>query len=147
MDLIIRKAEEKDIEIMADLDKLCFATPWSLDAFEQEIKYNNLAFYVVAQVGEMVVGYAGLWAIIDEGHITNVAVHPHYRKRNIGEALVSVLIESTRKAGVLYHTLEVRLSNQVAISLYRKLGFQEAGLRKKYYEDNNEDALIMWLSE
>lgn len=147
MDLLIREAEEKDIQIMAELDKLCFAAPWSLASFEQEIKSNNLAFYIVAEIDGILVGYAGLWTIVDEGHITNVAVHPDYRRRNIGEALVSVLIEATNDAGVLSYTLEVRPSNHAAISLYKKLGFKEGGFRKNYYEDNNEDALIMWLDE
>jgi ribosomal-protein-alanine N-acetyltransferase len=147
MSLRIREAEAKDIEIMSELDRICFAAPWSPGSFEHEIKRNRLAFYVVAEVEETVVGYAGLWIIIDEGHITNIAVHPDYRRRHVGEALISVLVETTRERGVLSYTLEVRPSNRAAISLYKKMGFKEAGCRKKYYEDNNEDALIMWLGE
>lgn len=84
---------------------------------------------------------------MDEGHITNVAVHPDYRQKNIGEGLLTVLIAATRDLGATCYTLEVRPSNHAAISLYKKLGFKECGFRKNYYEDNNEDALIMWLGE
>ena len=144
MELIVRQAEEKDIKPMAEMDILCFSAPWSEVSFEKEIKENHLALYIVAEIGERMVGYAGLWCIVDEGHITNVAVHPDFRRRGIGEALVSVLLEYTVKKGILSHTLEVRASNEAAISLYTKFGFQPAGLRKNYYEDNGEDAIIMW---
>ena len=144
MDLIIRQAKEKDIKPMAEMDILCFSTPWSEKSFEQEIKRNHLAFYIVAETSCNIVGYAGLWFIADEGHITNVAVHPEFRRKRIGETLVSVLISHTEKHGILSHTLEVRASNDTAISLYKKFGFEPAGIRKNYYEDNGEDAIIMW---
>lgn len=147
MNLIIRQAEEKDIKPMAEMDILCFSAPWSEDSFESEIKENHLAFYIVAEIDERMVGYAGLWRIVDEGHITNVAVHPDFRRKGIGEALVSVLLEHTIKNGITSHTLEVRVSNNPAISLYTKFGFEPAGLRKNYYEDNGEDAIIMWRKE
>jgi len=97
-----------------------------------------------AQVG-LLIGYAGLWAIEDEGHITNVAVHPDYRRMHLGSILVDMLIAQTRLEGLKRFTLEVRVSNQAAIALYEKFGFVSAGIRKGYYEDNNEDAMIMWL--
>lgn len=142
--LIIRKAERKDINEMAALDLVCFAAPWSEEAFRQELEENNLAFYVVAELKGQVVGYAGLWAILDEGHITNVAVSPEHRKRGIGHAVVEVLVDATEQAGLNSFTLEVRTSNITAQNLYKKFGFTEAGLRKGYYEDNGEDAIIMW---
>ena len=129
---------------MALMDILCFSAPWSEESFEREIKENHLAFYIVAEVDGALAGYAGLWCIVDEGHITNVAVHPDWRRRHIGEALISVLLEHTLKNGIKSHTLEVRASNDPAISLYKKFGFEPAGLRKNYYEDNGEDAIIMW---
>lgn len=146
-ELIIRQAEERDIDAIAQLDQLCFTTPWSRDSIEKEIIQNDIAIYIVAQIKEEVVGYAGLWKIIDEGHITNVAVHPQHRKKGIGEALVSVMLDYTNQLGVISHTLEVRPSNQYAIHLYEKLGFLVVGERKKYYEDNGEDALIMWRTQ
>ncbi len=147
MDLIIRQAEEKDIQSMADMDRICFSVPWSKEAFEKEIHENHLALYVVAELEERMVGYAGLWRIVDEGHITNVAVHPDFRRRGIGEALVGVLLDYTLRDGIKSHTLEVRASNHRAISLYEKYGFRDAGRRKNYYEDNHEDAIIMWRQE
>jgi ribosomal-protein-alanine N-acetyltransferase len=126
------------------MDILCFSAPWSEESFEKEIRENRLAFYIVAEINGIMVGYAGLWCIVDEGHITNVAVHPDFRRRGIGEALVSVLLDHTVRNGILSHTLEVRASNEAAITLYSKFGFQPAGFRKNYYEDNGEDAIIMW---
>ena len=144
MDLIVRQAEERDIKPMAEMDVLCFTAPWSEDSFAKEIRENHLAFYIVAETQGRMVGYAGLWRIIDEGLITNVAVHPDFRRRGVGEALVSVLLTHTMENGITDHTLEVRVSNEAAISLYTKFGFEPAGLRKNYYEDNGEDAIIMW---
>jgi len=144
MDLIVRQAEERDVKPMAEMDHLCFAAPWSEESFGKEIMENRLAFYIVAEIDGRMVGYAGLWCIADEGHITNVAVHPDFRRRGIGEALVSVLLQHTAENGILSHTLEVRASNAPAISLYKKFGFEPAGFRKNYYEDNGEDAIIMW---
>jgi ribosomal-protein-alanine N-acetyltransferase len=147
MDLIIRQAEERDIKPMAEMDILCFSAPWSEESFEKEIRDNRLAFYIVAEIGGVMVGYAGLWCIVEEGHITNVAVHPDHRRKGVGEALVGVLLSHTIDNGILSHTLEVRESNQAAISLYTKFGFEPAGVRKNYYADNNEDAIIMWRKE
>ena len=147
MDLIVRLAEERDIIPMAEMDILCFSAPWSEESFRKEITENRLAFYIVAEISGRMVGYAGLWSIVDEGHITNVAVHPDFRRKGIGEALISVLLNHTLEKGILSHTLEVRASNDPAISLYLKFGFEPAGLRKNYYEDNGEDAIIMWRKE
>ena len=147
MDLIVRQAEERDIKPMAEMDILCFSAPWSEESFAQEIRENRMAFYIVAEIDGRMAGYAGLWCIVDEGHITNVAVHPDFRRRGVGEALISVLLDHTIKNGILSHTLEVRVSNTPAISLYSKFGFDPAGLRKNYYEDNGEDAIIMWRTQ
>lgn len=169
----IRVATQEDIDAMTELDATCFSAPWSRASFEAELTTNQLAWYLVAeelvptceepdgepvtaadgepgskadndQVG-ILVGYAGLWAIEDEGHITNVAVHPDYRRMHLGSVLVELLIAQTRQEGLRRYTLEVRASNQAAITLYEKFGFVSAGVRKGYYEDNNEDAMIMWL--
>ena len=141
---MVRRAGAGDVSAMAQLDALCFTVPWSEDAFRQELEGNELAFYLVAEKDGQIIGYAGLWAILDEGHITNVAVHPQHRKKGLGEMLCSLLIQLTEEAGLKRHTLEVRPSNEAALSLYEKLGFQVAGRRKGYYEDNGEDALILW---
>ncbi len=146
-ELVIRKATEKDVCQIADLDKICFSLPWSEQAFRKELNDNNLAFYILAEAKEtgQIVGYAGVWLIQEEGHITNVAVHPDFRRKHIGMAIVDVLMKESRKrAGTLTFTLEARKSNTAAIELYKKFGFLEVGIRKGYYQENKEDAVIMW---
>jgi ribosomal-protein-alanine N-acetyltransferase len=148
-DIIIRRANTDDIKRIADLDKLCFSVPWSEQAFQRELKENELAFYILAEVKDSarIVGYAGVWLINEEGHITNVAVHPEYRRKHIGMSIVDVLIKESRKrANIKTFTLEARKSNEAAIELYKKFGFLEVGIRKGYYQENNEDAVIMWTS-
>ena len=142
---IIREASRFDIKKMADLDKICFTMPWSLMNFETEIKRNHLGFYLVYEADSKIVGYAGLWAIKPEGHITNVAVHPDYRRRGIGSTLMRELLkQSYERFGLTEFTLEVRISNIEAVKLYSRFGFKYAGKRKAYYTDTNEDALILW---
>lgn len=143
-DVIIRQATLKDVEDIYEIETLCFPDPWSRDALTYELEENPRAFYIVADLDGQVVGYAGLWWIEDEGHITNVAVKPGYRNRRIGEGIISVMIDFTSKEGIKHHTLEVRRSNDPAISLYEKFGFRTEGVRKRYYRNNGEDALIMW---
>ena len=140
----IRPADENDVKPLTNLDEICFSLPWSEVSFFEEITRNKLAQYVVAESSEKIVGYAGIWMIHDEGHITNVAVHPDFRRRGIAKALIFTLMKISEAAGVKVYTLEVRASDESAISLYKDLGFIESGIRKKYYEDNNEDAVIMW---
>lgn len=94
-----------------------------------------------------IVGFAGLWLMVDEAHITTIAVHPDYRGQGVGETLLSALIGIAYEIGARMVTLEVRVSNAVAQNLYRKYGFKEAGIRRRYYSDNHEDALIMWTDE
>lgn len=145
--LTIRQAEAKDVYAISEMDKRCFTMPWSYAAFEQEIAGNDMALYIVAEIEGQIVGYAGLWLILDEGHITNVAVHPDFRRRAVGKALLSVLIRASEEDGAMRHTLEVRASNEAAIRLYEGFGFRKYGLRRRYYEDNDEDAIIMWRGE
>ncbi|MBK5246105.1 MAG: ribosomal protein S18-alanine N-acetyltransferase [Peptostreptococcaceae bacterium] len=145
--IVIRKATEKDVNQIADLDKICFSVPWSEQSFAKELKENNLAFYILAESKEtgQIVGYAGVWLIQEEGHITNVAVHPDFRRKHIGMTIIDVLMKESRKqAGIKTFTLEARKSNTVAIELYKKFGFAEVGIRKGYYQENKEDAVIMW---
>lgn len=143
-ELVIRRAEAKDVETIETLEQLCFSQPWSYESIYQDIVENDRAVYIVAETEGQVIGYAGLWIIVDEGHITNVAVSPDYRRNSVGNTIITALLQVTEDMGVKRHTLEVRKSNQAAINLYEKQGFTEAGERKGYYEDNGEDALIMW---
>ncbi len=142
--LTIRAAEPKDVHEMAQLDKICFSAPWSEDSFWSEINTNERAVYIVAELENRIVGYGGMWIILDEGHITNIAVHPDYRRKHIGHAIVETIIETAENNGVVAETLEVRKSNTPAINLYTGFKFREEGVREGYYDDNGEDAIIMW---
>lgn len=144
MEVLYRRATLADVPRMAELETLCFADPWSEDALRSELSGLNKVVYVAAEVDGVVVGYAGIWVILDEGHITNVAVHPDYRRHGIGREIVSRLLAFSEEEGVEQQTLEVRPSNSGAIALYEGFGFQLAGRRKGYYADNHEDALIYW---
>ncbi|NCB42831.1 MAG: ribosomal-protein-alanine N-acetyltransferase [Clostridia bacterium] len=141
---IIRKALLKDVDALARIENLCFSSPWSKEAFAQDIEKNALARYFLVEEDEIIIAYAGLWLIHPEGHITNIAVHPQYRRKGIGRALLKNMLEQSEEEGITCHTLEVRISNLKAIELYRSFGFFECGIRKNYYEDTGEDALILW---
>ena len=134
----------RDLDQVLRIERLSFSAPWSRAAFLSELLENDRARYFVARIGDQVVGYTGMWIIIDEGHITNVAVQPHWRNRGIATQLLDALDDVARANGVRRMTLEVRKSNIVAHTLYEKLGFRDAGIRRAYYRDNNEDAIIMW---
>ena len=140
-----RFAEEKDLPAMAEIERRCFHTPWSEESLRDDLTGNPLSVYMVleAESGD-VAGYMSLWRILDEGHINNVAVLPEYRRRGGASEMLEFMLEYSEKNGISSHTLEVRVSNEGAIGLYRKFGFKEAGVRKGYYEDDGEDALLMW---
>ena len=147
MEFEIRRAEEKDIPAVTDLEKVCFEgkDPWSYGAFYNEIVENSdKTLYLVALADGKVVGYMGVWMILDEGQITNVAVGPEYRRRHIAESLIEEMVRRTAEEGVTSWTLEARVDNDPAIRLYEKMGFRGEGIRPKYYEYDGTDALIMW---
>jgi [ribosomal protein S18]-alanine N-acetyltransferase len=141
-----RLMEAKDIAKVYEVEKASFPSPWSMEAFENELATNHLANYLVLECNDEIIGYGGLWLIIDEAHITNIAIDPAYRGKKLGEYLVKNMIEVAKGLGAVKMTLEVRLSNIVAQNLYKKFGFEEKGIRKGYYSDNGEDALIMWVN-
>jgi ribosomal-protein-alanine N-acetyltransferase len=135
----------EDLEAVLEIEEASFPTPWSRNSFLYELTENQRAIYLVAKNEfNKVIGYIGMWIVFDEGHITNVAAHPLYRRQGVGKALLNELIAVARKNGVQYLTLEVRRSNLSAQDLYLKIGFVHMGVRRKYYLDNREDALIMW---
>ena len=146
-DMMIRQASVTDVDDIYEIERLCFPDPWSKDAMIYELESNPRAFYIVAELEGKVVGYAGLWWIGDEGHITNVAVKPGFRNRRIAQGIMEVMIDFTTQQGIMHHTLEVRRSNEPAIKLYEKFDFRIEGVRKGYYRNNKEDALIMWRHE
>lgn len=141
---VIEDMKIDDIDDVYDVERLSFITPWSKDAFITELTRNSCAIYKVIKYNGKVVGYAGMWCMIDEGHITNIAVHPEFRGIGLGEKLVDALIDEAKKKGIHAMTLEVRVSNEPAINLYKKKGFVSVATRKGYYQDTGEDALIMW---
>ncbi|WP_443659305.1 ribosomal protein S18-alanine N-acetyltransferase [Clostridium algidicarnis] len=133
----------EDIDDVLAISFLSFPISWSRKSFLTELE-NNFSYYVVAKSDDVIVGFGGTWIIIDESHITNIAVHPSFRGLGIGELILNSLIDLGKPHFISSMTLEVRASNVVAISLYNKFGFKEEGRRKRYYEDNGEDALILW---
>jgi len=133
-----------DIDEVLEIEKLCFPTPWTRRAFVSELNENVYAHYIVARSNGRLAGYAGMWVILEEAHITNIAVHPAYRRQGLGRLLLHELMERARVRHATAMTLEVRTSNLVAQTMYTRAGFQVRGLRKGYYTDTKEDAIVMW---
>ncbi|WP_413304473.1 ribosomal protein S18-alanine N-acetyltransferase [Bacillus sp. 1P10SD] len=143
---VFRYMREEDIDQVLEVEHASFTTPWSREAFYNELHNNKFAVYIVLEEENQIIGYCGTWVVIDEAHVTNVAIMPGYRGKKLGEALMTKLMSIARELGARSMTLEVRVTNHVAQSLYRKLGFQNGGIRKNYYSDNQEDALVMWVN-
>jgi len=145
-ELTYRKMTATDLDAVVIVENQSFSTPWTRQAFYEELE-NQLAYYLLAVLDDTVVGYVGMWLILDEAHITNVAVLPSCRKLGIGKSMMQKALDIAKANGAVSMTLEVRPSNAPALALYKNLGFENAGVRKNYYEDTNEDAIIMWLRE
>ena len=141
---MLRPMTKADLDAVCLLEEQCFSVPWSRESMEKEIEGNDQAHYLVAEIDGNVVGYAGFWQVLDEGHIMNIAVAPEMRGRSIGEELLRTMLQQGTQLGIIYWTLEVRVSNVAAIGLYEKVGFSSAGIRPGYYEKPPEDANIMW---
>ena len=137
-----------DIKAVHDIEMHTFSVPWPEASFHHEMNENPAARYLVAvdEAGE-IAGYAGAWMIFEEGHVTNIAVKETYRGQGIGMALAKAIIQYAANLGVKYMTLEVRKSNLIAQGMYQKLGFEKLSTRKRYYPDNQEDALLMVLQQ
>jgi len=141
---IIRPMQIDDLKSILEIERVSFTTAWSLEAFIGELKENEYARYLCLELEGQVIGYMGLWFILDEGHITNIAITPDHRGKHWGEFLMRSMMEQMEEQGMERMTLEVRVSNSPAQSLYKRLGFVSAGVRRGYYADTGEDALIMW---
>jgi len=141
--LFIELMKAEDIPQIMEIERMCFVTPWHENSFYAELNHQP-ACYLVAHIGERVVGYGGMWVIMDEAHITTLAVHPAYRRQHIGERLLLGLLEVAIARRARRATLEVRASNSAAQRLYAKYGFSAVAIRKGYYADTGEDALVMW---
>ncbi|VXB56479.1 ribosomal protein S18 alanine N-acetyltransferase [Bacillus sp. 349Y] len=135
-----------DVDAVMEIEEQSFTVPWSREAFISEMEENHLSMYIVIEDEGGIAGYCGVWMVVDEAHITNVAVLPSHRGKGYGELLMRKIMEMAIESGARVMTLEARVSNVPAQSLYRKLGFQNGGIRKRYYSDNQEDALVMWVN-
>jgi [ribosomal protein S18]-alanine N-acetyltransferase len=145
--LVVEPMRMGDVPAVLEIERLSFSSPWPAYAFEQELTTNRLAHYVVARSEGRVVGFAGIWLMVDEAHVTTFGVHPDHRRRGVGRRLLLRLAELAIGLGTARMTLEVRVSNEAAQALYRSFGFRVAGRRIAYYSDDGEDALVMTTSE
>lgn len=144
--ITFRLAAVDDIRNLHHIESRSFSSPWPEGAFYNDIAHNRFASYVFIEVDGIQAGYCGVWIILDEAHVTNIAILPEFRGRKLGEKLLCKMMNLAKEAGAKTMTLEVRVSNHVAKSLYKKLGFQEGGIRRGYYTDNKEDAQVMWVN-
>jgi [ribosomal protein S18]-alanine N-acetyltransferase len=145
--IVVDPMRFEDVPAVHEIERMSFRTPWPAYAFEQELRGNRLARYVVARAGDRVVGFAGIWLMVDEAHVTTFGVHPDWRRQGIGRQLLLNLAEVSAAIGARRMTLEVRASNLAAQALYRGFGFEIAGRRHRYYSDDGEDALVMTTPE
>lgn len=143
MNILCRRMTLEDVDAVYAIEQATFSTPWSRQSFVDEMTTNKCARYVVAEENGRVIAYAGAWLVFEEGHITNIAVKAEERGRGVGSAVTRALMQYAANMGVQYLTLEVRKSNLAAQKMYKSLGFLELGVRKRYYEDNGEDAYLM----
>ncbi len=143
-EMIIRKMITDDADAVAEIEKKSFPVPWNRKMFWEEAVNENAEYLVVENPEGKVIAYAGIWISFEEAQVMNVAVDPDFRGAGIGKKIFTALIEVAKLRGATAMTLEVRPSNTVAVNMYESFGFKSVGRRKKYYLDNNEDALIMW---
>ena len=142
----VREMTVDDIDEVMEIEHASFAIPWKREAFVGEIEQNNFAVYYVIEDENRIFGYCGLWMIIDEAHITNIAILPSHRGKGYGALLFGHVIEQAVEKGAIMLSLEVRVTNTGAQHMYRKFGLVPGGIRKQYYTDNGEDALVMWVN-
>jgi [ribosomal protein S18]-alanine N-acetyltransferase len=134
----------EDIPRVLEIEAVSFSTAWPANAFTNELNENKLAHYYVGRLDGKVVAYGGIWVILEDSHITTIAVQPEHRGYGLGEQLLIHLLDEAMTRGASWITLEVRETNDVAQRLYRKYGFTNVSVRRAYYSDNNENAVVMW---
>lgn len=145
-ELTIRRARLQDLDQIAACENACFEDPWSFAMLYEDICETAAALYLVAAIGDEIIGYAGTHIVIDESHITNLCIRPGYRRQGYGRTLLRALMDLSQEEGAEAVTLEVRVSNRAALHLYLQMGFTIAGIRRNYYE-GREDAYVMWAGE
>jgi ribosomal-protein-alanine N-acetyltransferase len=133
-----------DIPAVSRIERASFSTVWPSDAFYNELSTNKVAHYFVGRIGDQIVAYGGIWVILEDSHITTIAVDPAFRRKRLGEVMLLHLIDEASARGAAWLTLEVRESNVAAQQLYRKYGFTTVTMRRGYYSDDNESAMVMW---
>jgi ribosomal-protein-alanine N-acetyltransferase len=144
----IERARPNDLDAIYDIEQLSFNPHWSKNALAHEVNRTRPHSYVfVARLSGEVIGFSIFWAVVDEAHILSFAVHPDYRRRGIGRTMMEGVLDAAKRLGLRTATLEVRVSNTSAIRLYEKMGFRIAAIRRAFYQDNNEDAYVMWLED
>lgn len=147
VEIVVGPMRRRHLRAVLRIEQQVYPTPWSLGLFTSELGFGPSRVYVVARVGATVVGYGGLMLVVDDGHITTLAVDPRWHRHRIGTRLLHTLAHVAIERGARNLTLEVRMSNEAAQGLYRSFGFAPAGVRKGYYAESNEDALIMWAND
>lgn len=140
---MMQRMEVVDLDRIIELEIQCFKSPWSMSDFLYELQENPFAYYVVLKEKEAIGAYLGIWIDENRAQITTIGVDPMQRGKGFAKMLMEHMIEVCRTKGVKTYSLEVRVSNKAAISLYEKYGFKQVGLRKAYYQDNHEDAYLM----
>ena len=140
---MIQRMEVDDLNRIVDLERLCFSSPWSKDDFLYELNENPFGYYVVLKEVDKILAYLGLWMDEERAQITTIGVDPEHRGKGYAKTLMVHMLDVCSSKGVKIYSLEVRVSNQAAISLYQRFGFIQVGLRKAYYQDNHEDAYLM----
>jgi len=146
--LRIERARPDDLDAIYEIERLSFNPHWSRSALAQEVnRLRSHSYVYVARWMGKVIGFSIFWAVVDEAHILSFAVHPDYRRRGVGQAMMEGVLDAAQRLGLRTASLEVRVSNTGAIRLYEKVGFRIAAIRRAFYQDNNEDAYVMWLEE
>ncbi|MDA8261736.1 MAG: ribosomal protein S18-alanine N-acetyltransferase [Actinomycetota bacterium] len=143
-DLRVDPMRKRDLKRVLEIERKVYPTPWTMNVFLSELSYKKERSYSVARIGTEVVGYSGVMYVLEDAHITNIAVDPAYHRHHVGSALMYSLVMEAIDAGSKNLTLEVRVSNQPAQRMYHSFGFMPVGVRKGYYQESNEDAIIMW---
>lgn len=150
-DVLIREMTLDDLPVVLQIDRLSFPLPWPERSYRFELTRNPAAHLLVAEFDEVrpqfVIGFAGCWLIADEVHVSTLAVHPDHRRQGIGERLLMAVLKWAEGMGAEIATLEVRVSNHAAVNMYIKNGFVIEGRKMNYYRDNDEDALLMTLTD
>ncbi|MGM9986890.1 MAG: ribosomal protein S18-alanine N-acetyltransferase [Bacillaceae bacterium] len=144
MQVAFREMEASDLDKVVYVEEQSFTLPWKKEMFQEDLNNPYADYLVIEHEGE-IIGYCGTWVVFEDAQITNIAVLPSFRGKKLGEQLLKTVIDRLKQKNVSILSLEVRVSNKVAQNLYRKLGFQEGGIRKGYYKDNHEDAVVMWV--